>query len=114
MANNCFCDLPEDLQQMIKRNECLRIKINMLKDIVEDLYKKYEEMKANAKESDAEEEEENSFDCKKCGGRKASRAAKCKEPCVGGFEYTCKFCGKKDIIMAGNKCDTCRKEHGID
>ena len=26
-----------------------------------------------------------SFDCKKCGGRKASRAAKCKEPCVGGF-----------------------------
>ena len=25
------------------------------------------------------------FDCKKCGGRKASRAAKCKEPCVGGF-----------------------------
>ena len=29
-------------------------------------------------------------------------------------EACCKFCGAKDSIMVGNKCDACRELYGID
>ena len=50
-----------------------------------DFLEEVEESESDSSDSDYVPTPDLPFDCRKCGGRKASRAAKCKEPCVGGF-----------------------------